>query len=86
MEEKRARELVGTVVSDVNDKTITVLVETYKMDPLYGKRVEYTKKFTAHDENNEAKVGDTVMIMETRPLSKMKRYRLVKIVEKDIIL
>ena len=86
MEEKRTHELVGKVVSDVNDKTITVLVETYKKDSLYGKRVKYSKKYTAHDEKNEAKVGDTVLIAETRPLSKTKHFRLVKIVEKAIIL
>ncbi|OLU38791.1 30S ribosomal protein S17 [Erysipelotrichaceae bacterium NYU-BL-E8] len=63
------------------DKTITVAVETMKMHPLYGKRVNYTKKFKAHDENNTAKEGDVVEIMETRPLSKTKRFRLVKIVE-----
>lgn len=86
MEEKRVRYLVGKVVSDKNDKTITVLVETYRKDRLYGKRVKYSKKYTAHDEKNEAKVGDTVRIVETRPLSKRKRYRLVKIIEKAIIL
>ena len=80
------QELVGKVVSAKNDKTITVLVETYKNDPLYKKRVKYSKKYTAHDEKNEAKVGDKVRIVETRPLSKMKRYRLVEIVEKAIIL
>ena len=86
MKDKRTHELVGKVVSDVNDKTITVLVETYKKDSLYGKRVIYSKKYTAHDEKNEAKVGDTVLIAETRPLSKTKHFRLVKIVEKAIIL
>ena len=86
MQEKRTRELVGKVVSSTNDKTITVLVETYKKDSLYGKRVKYSKKYTAHDEKNEAKVGDTVLIAETRPLSKTKHFRLVKIVEKAIIL
>ena len=84
--EKTKREIVGKVVSSVNNKTITVLVETYKNDPLYKKRVKYSKKYTAHDEKNEAKVGDKVRIVETRPLSKMKRYRLVEIVEKAIIL
>ena len=84
--EKRKQELGGKVVSDKNDKTITVLVETYKKDPLYGKRVKYSKKYTAHDEKNEAKVGDTVRIVETRPLSKSKHFRLVEIVEKAIIL
>ena len=86
MEEKRARELVGTVVSDVNDKTITVLVETYKNDRLYHKRVKYSKKYTAHDAKNEAKKGDKVLIVETRPLSKTKHFRLVKVIEKAIIL
>lgn len=84
--EKRTRELTGKVVSDKNDKTITVLVETYKTDNLYGKRVKYSKKYTAHDEKNEAKTGDKVRIVETRPLSKMKRYRLVEIIESAIIL
>ena len=80
------RELVGKVVSDKTDKTITVLVETYKKDPLYGKRVKSSKKYAAHDEKNEAKMGDTVRIVETRPLSKNKHFRLVEIVEKAIIL
>lgn len=84
--EKRKQELVGKVVSDKTDKTITVLVETYKKDPLYGKRVKYSKKYAAHDEKNEAKVGDTVRIVETRPLSKTKHFRLVEVVEKAIIL
>ena len=86
MEEKRTHELVGTVVSDVNDKTITVLVETYKNDSLYGKRVKYSKKYAAHDEKNEAKKGDIVRITETRPLSKTKHFRVVEIVEKAVIL
>ena len=80
------QELVGKVVSDKTDKTITVLVETYRMDKEYGKRVKYSKKYAAHDENNEAKIGDTVRIAETRPLSKTKHYRLVKVVEKAVIL
>jgi len=83
---KSNRELVGKVVSDKAEKTITVLVETYKKDPLYGKRVKYSKKYAAHDEKNEAKIGDTVRIAETRPLSKSKHFRLVEIVEKAIIL
>ena len=86
MKEKRTQKLVGTVVSDVNDKTITVLVETYKNDRLYKKRVKYSKKYTAHDEKNEAKKGDKVLIVETRPLSKTKHFRLVRIIEKAIIL
>ena len=82
---KRA-ELIGKVVSAKCDKTITVLVETYKNHPLYGKRVKYSKKYVAHDEKNEAKEGDTVRIAMTRPLSKTKRYELVRIVEKAVIL
>jgi small subunit ribosomal protein S17 len=72
----------GTVVSDKMDKTITVVVETKKKHPIYGKQVKYSKKFKAHDENNEANIGDLVEIMETRPLSATKRFRLIKIVEK----
>lgn len=86
MKEKRTRELVGKVVSSTNDKTITVLVETYKKDRLYGKRVKYSKKYAAHDEKNEASVGDKVRISETRPISKTKHFRLVEIVEKAVIL
>ena len=86
MEEKRTRELVGKVVSDANNKTVTVLVETYKNDSLYGKRVKYSKKYAAHDEKNEAKKGDIVRITETRPLSKTKHFRVVEIVEKAVIL
>ncbi|MEF2593608.1 MAG: 30S ribosomal protein S17 [Eggerthellaceae bacterium] len=72
----------GVVVSAVNDKTIVVSVESRKPHPVYKKMISTTKKFHAHDENNEAGVGDTVQIMETRPMSKLKRWRLVKIVEK----
>ena len=84
--EKTRKELVGKVVSAKNNKTITVLVETYKKHPKYGKRVKYSKKYAAHDEKNEAKVGDTVRISMTRPLSKTKRYELVKVIEKAVIL
>lgn len=83
---KERKELIGIVVSDKADKTITVKVETYKKHPLYGKRVKYSKKYAAHDEKNEAKVGDTVRISMTRPLSKTKRYELVKVIEKAVIL
>ena len=86
MEENLKRELIGVVVSDKADKTITVKVETYKKDPLYNKRVKYSKKYTAHDENNTAKIGDKVRLVATRPLSKTKRYELVEIIEKAIIL
>ena len=72
----------GVVVSAVNDKTIVVKVESRKPHPVYGKMMTTTKKFHAHDERNECGVGDTVEIMETRPLSKMKRWRLVRIIEK----
>jgi len=84
--EANKKTFVGKVVSDKNDKTITVLVETYSVHPKYGKRVKQSKKYTAHDENNMAKLGDTVRIVETRPMSKMKRFRLVEIVEEAIIL
>ena len=84
--ENKKRELVGKVVSAANDKTITVLVETYRKHPLYGKRVKYSKKFRAHDELNTAKEGDIVEIMETRPLSATKRFRLVKIVQEAVII
>ena len=72
----------GVVVSDCNDKTIVVQIKERKPHPIYKKMMTTTKKFHAHDEANEAHVGDTVRIMETRPLSKMKRWRLVEIVEK----
>ena len=86
MERNSRRVLTGKVVSDKMDKTITVQVETYKEHPLYSKRVKYSKKYKAHDENNEAKIGDVVTIMSTRPLSATKRFRLVKIVEKAVII
>ena len=84
MERKVAarRTVQGVVVSDKNDKTIVVLIETHRRHPKYGKRVKYGKKFYAHDERNEAKVGDTVTIMETRKLSATKRFRLVSIDKK----
>lgn len=86
MERNHRKVYRGVVTSDKMDKTITVEVKTSKNHPLYGKRVKYTKKFKAHDENNEAKIGDTVLIEETRPLSATKRFRLVKVVEKAVIL
>lgn len=70
----------GTVVSDKMDKTITVVVDIYKKHPLYGKRVKQSKKFHAHDEAGIAKVGDKVTIVETRPLSKTKTFRLLEVV------
>ena len=86
MKETKRTELVGRVVSDKNDKTITVLVETHRRHPLYGKMVKYSKKYRAHDEENKAKEGDTVKIAMTRPLSKTKRYELVEIVKEAVIL
>ena len=86
MNENKKRELIGIVVSDKADKTITVKVETYKMDPIYKKRVKQSKKYAAHDEKNEAHVGDKVKLVMTRPLSKTKRYELVEIIEKAVIL
>ncbi len=87
MSERNNRKIYsGRVVSDKADKTITVVVETYKFHPLYGKRVKYSKKFKTHDENNQAKTGDIVKIMETRPLSKTKRFRLVEVTEEAIII
>ena len=83
---KVRRELVGKVVSDKNDKTITVLVDTSKKHPLYGKLVKSSKKYAAHDEKNIAKVGDKVRIAETRPLSKSKSFELVEVIEKAVIL
>jgi small subunit ribosomal protein S17 len=86
MSERNGRKVyTGRVVSDKMDKTITVLVETYKKHTLYGKRVKYSKKLKAHDENNQAKLGDVVKVMETRPLSKDKRFRLLEVVEESVI-
>ena len=83
MEERNLRKTrVGKVVSDKMDKTIVVAVEDHVKHPLYNKIVKRTYKLKAHDENNECKVGDTVKVMETRPLSKDKRWRLVEIMEK----
>ena len=73
---------IGRVVSDKMDKTVVVLIEDSVKHPLYGKVVKRSRKLKAHDENNEAHVGDRVKVMETRPLSKDKRHRLVEIVEK----
>ena len=73
---------VGVVVSDKMDKTIVVAIKTQVRHPLSGKMVNRTRKFKAHDENNECGIGDTVKIMETRPISKDKRWRLVEIIEK----
>ena len=73
---------IGQVVSDKMDKTIVVEISEKKAHPLYGKQTKFSRKFKAHDENNEAKVGDTVEIIETRKLSRDKHFRLLRIVEK----
>ena len=87
MEERNLRKTrTGKVVSDKMDKTIVVAVEDHVKHPLYKKIVKRTYKLKAHDENNECKVGDTVKVMETRPLSKDKRWRLVEIMEKAKLL
>lgn len=83
MESRKLRkERIGQVVGDKMEKSITVAVQRKEKHPIYGKFVNKTTKFTAHDEKNECGVGDTVRIMETRPLSKSKRWRLVEIIEK----
>ena len=86
MERSTRRVLQGIVVSDKMDKTIVVAIEEKKAHPLYKKQTKFTRKFKAHDENNEAKVGDKVEIMETRQLSADKHFRLVKVIEKAVIL
>jgi len=82
MERANRKVRTGKVMSDKMDKTVVVGVETFISHPLYGKQVKRTTKFKAHDENNECNIGDKVKIMETRPLSKQKRWRLVEIIEK----
>ena len=80
--ESQRKNRVGTVVSDKMDKTVVVAVERRTAHPVYGKRITQTKKFHAHDEENQAREGDTVRIEETRPLSKTKRWRVVEIIER----
>ena len=84
MADKRARRKtrVGVIVSDKMDKTVVVQVETLRRHPMYGKTMRHLRKFKAHNEGNEAHAGDRVLIMETRPLSKDKRWRVVQVVEK----
>ena len=86
MEERNLRKvMIGTVVSNKMDKTIVVAVETSVSHKVYGKTVKRTYKLKAHDENNVCQIGDKVKVMETRPLSKEKRWRLVEVVEKAVI-
>lgn len=86
MERNKRKVYRGTVVSDAMDKTVVVEVKTSKRHPLYGKRVNYSKKFKAHDEQNEMKVGDLVEIVETRPLSATKHFRVSRLIEKAVVL
>ena len=81
IQKKTGNQVVGVVVSNKADKTITVLVERSERHPLYGKYVRRSTKLYAHDENNQCKEGDTVSIVETRPLSKQKRFRLVEVIK-----
>jgi small subunit ribosomal protein S17 len=82
LQRNRRKEVVGRVVSNKPDKSIIVVVERRVKHPIYGKTIRKSTRFMAHDENNESHEGDIVQLMETRPLSKMKRWRLVKIVER----
>ena len=83
-ERGRRKTRIGTVASDKSDKTVTVVVERRFPHPLYGKGVKRTKKYQAHDEKNEYRAGDVVRIMETRPLSKTKRWRVVELIERPV--
>ncbi|MCB0718042.1 MAG: 30S ribosomal protein S17 [Bacteroidetes bacterium] len=82
MERKARKERIGVVVSAKMQKSISIAINRQVKHPIYGKVVKKTSKLMAHDENNEANVGDTVRVMETRPLSKNKRWRLIEIIEK----
>ncbi len=84
MERNKRKAFTGTVVSDKADKTIGVLVERYKVHRLYGKRVRVSKKYQVHDENNVAKTGDIVRIRECRPISKQKRFVLVRVISEAV--
>jgi len=84
VEERKMRKVqVGKVVSDKMDKTVVIAIETLVRHPLYGKTIKRTKKFKAHDEENTCRVGDKVKVMETRPLSKEKRWRVIEILERE---
>ncbi|MDH7526163.1 MAG: 30S ribosomal protein S17 [Peptococcaceae bacterium] len=82
MERNKRKTITGIVVSDKMDKTVVVAVENYAQHPVYKKIIKRTRKYKAHDEKNECKTGDRVKLMETRPLSKEKRWRVVQIIEK----
>ena len=82
--DNRRKTRIGTVASDKSDKTVTVVVERRFPHPLYGKGVKRSKKYHAHDEKNEYRTGDVVRIMETRPLSKTKRWRVVELIERPV--
>ena len=84
MDERRGarKTRVGTVVSDKMDKTVVVAIERFTSHPLYGRRLKVTKKLKAHDESNDCRVGDKVRVMETRPLSREKRWRVVEVLER----
>lgn len=84
MERNRRKVRVGVVVSDAMDKTVTVSVERQFSHPLYGKGMKRTKRYHAHDEKNEYRVGDTVRITETRPLSKTKHWRVIELIERPV--
>lgn len=86
MERAQRKEKTGKVVSNKMDKTIVVYVETTIRHPIYKRIIKQSKKFKAHDENNEANIGDVVLIMETRPLSKDKNWRLLEITERAVVL
>ncbi len=76
--------LTGIVIQDASDKTINILVETYKNHPLYKKRTKYSKKYLVHDEKNIAKIGDKVSFISTRPISKNKSFKLLKVIKKAV--
>lgn len=82
--DKNRKTYIGEVSSNKGDKTIQVMITKYRKHSKYGKNVKYTRNFTAHDENNEANIGDIVKIMETRPLSKTKRFHLVEVIQKAV--
>ncbi|KLU59712.1 30S ribosomal protein S17 [Peptococcaceae bacterium CEB3] len=86
MERNQRKTRIGKVVSDKMEKTVVVAVEIKERHPIYKRTIAHTKRFHAHDENNSAHVGDTVVIMETRPLSKSKRWRVVEVTERAVVL